>query len=81
MMETKPVPYDVAEFLETTEEMAAYLDAYIQESEGMLSSLQKHLEILLVPGGCLRSHASQSCHGKACIKQPLMIGAQVLTQS
>jgi probable addiction module antidote protein len=34
MMQTKTAPYDVAEFLETPEEMAAYLEACIQESEG-----------------------------------------------
>jgi probable addiction module antidote protein len=33
MMETKTAPYDVAEFLETPEEMAAYLEACIQESD------------------------------------------------
>ncbi len=33
-METKTAPYDVAEFLETPEEMAAYLEACIQESDG-----------------------------------------------
>jgi probable addiction module antidote protein len=34
MIPTKTAPYDVAEFLETPEEMAAYLEACIQESEG-----------------------------------------------
>jgi probable addiction module antidote protein len=34
MMETKTAPYDIAEFLETPEEMAAYLEACIQESDG-----------------------------------------------
>ena len=32
-MQVKAAPYDVAEFLETLEEMAAYLEACIQESE------------------------------------------------
>lgn len=34
MMQTKTAPYDVVEFLETPEEMTAYLEACIQESEG-----------------------------------------------
>jgi probable addiction module antidote protein len=34
MTETKTAPYDVAEFLASPEEMAAYLMACIQESEG-----------------------------------------------
>jgi DNA-binding phage protein len=32
MMETMTAPYDVAEFLETPEEVAAYLEACIQEA-------------------------------------------------
>ncbi|MFN9072082.1 MAG: DNA-binding protein, partial [Cyanobacteriota bacterium] len=32
-MESKTAPYDVAEILETPEEMAAYLEACIQESD------------------------------------------------
>ena len=34
MMETKTAPYDVVEFLVIPEEMAAYLEACIQESDG-----------------------------------------------
>jgi probable addiction module antidote protein len=34
MMQTKTAPYDVAEILETPEEMAVYLEACIQESDG-----------------------------------------------
>ncbi len=34
MMTTKTAPYDVAEFLETLEEMAAYLDACIEVADG-----------------------------------------------
>ena len=34
MMTTKTAPYDVAEFLETPEEMAAYLDACIEVADG-----------------------------------------------
>jgi probable addiction module antidote protein len=43
MIETKTAPYDVAEFLETPEEMAAYLEACIQESEGDSAFIAKAL--------------------------------------
>ncbi len=42
-METKTSPYDVAEFLETPEEMAAYLEACIQESDGDAAFIAKAL--------------------------------------
>jgi probable addiction module antidote protein len=43
MMETKTAPYDVVEFLETPEEMAAYLEACIQESDGDAAFIAKAL--------------------------------------
>ncbi len=42
-METKTAPYDVAEFLESPEEMAAYLEACIQESDGDAAFITKAL--------------------------------------
>ena len=42
-METKTAPYDVAEFLETPEDMAAYLEACIQESDGDAAFIAKAL--------------------------------------
>ena len=42
-MQTKTAPYDVGEFLETPEEMAAYLEACIQESEGDSAFIAKAL--------------------------------------
>ena len=42
-METKTAPYDVAEFLETPEEMAAYLEACIQEADGDAAFVAKAL--------------------------------------
>ena len=42
-MQTMTAPYDVAEFLETPEEMAAYLEACIQESDGDASFIAKAL--------------------------------------
>jgi len=42
-MLTKTAPYDVAEFLETPEEMAAYLEACIEESDGDAAFIAKAL--------------------------------------
>lgn len=42
-MQTKTVPYDVAEFLETPEEMAAYLEACIEEANGDAAFIAKAL--------------------------------------
>ncbi len=42
-MERKTAPYDVAEFLETPEEVAAYLEACIQESDGDAAFIAKGL--------------------------------------
>jgi probable addiction module antidote protein len=43
MMHTTTAPYDVAEFLETPDEMAAYLEACIKESEGDAAFIAKAL--------------------------------------
>ena len=43
MMGTKTVPYDVSEFLETSEGMATYLEACIQESDGDAAFIAKAL--------------------------------------
>lgn len=43
MIQTAAEPYDVAEFLETPEEMAAYLEACIQESNGSAAFIAKAL--------------------------------------
>jgi len=42
-MLTKTAPYDVAEFLETPEEMAAYLEACIEASDGDAAFIAKAL--------------------------------------
>ena len=43
MMQTTTAPYDVAEFLETPEEMAAYLEACIEEANGDAAFIAKAL--------------------------------------
>jgi hypothetical protein len=43
MKETKTAPYDVAEFLVAPEEMAAYLEACIQKSDGDAAFIAKAL--------------------------------------
>jgi probable addiction module antidote protein len=43
MTQTTAAPYDVAEFLEPPEEMAAYLEACIEKSEGDAAFIAKAL--------------------------------------
>ena len=43
MKKTKTAPYDFAEFLDTPEEMAAYLEACIQEADGDAAFIAKAL--------------------------------------
>jgi probable addiction module antidote protein len=43
LTQTTTAPYEVAEFLETPEEMAAYLEACIEESEGDAAFIAKTL--------------------------------------
>jgi probable addiction module antidote protein len=42
-MTTMTIPYDVAEHLRTTEEMAAYLEACIEEADGDAAFIAKAL--------------------------------------
>lgn len=43
MAKTKTAPYDVAEHLRTTEEMAAYLEATIEDTDGDGAAIAKAL--------------------------------------
>lgn len=43
MTQTKTTPYDVAEHLRTAEEMAAYLEASIEEADGDAAFIAKAL--------------------------------------
>jgi DNA-binding phage protein len=45
-MKTTTTPYDVAEHLRTTEEMAAYLEACIEQADGDASFIAKAWAIL-----------------------------------
>ena len=50
-MQTKTSPYDVAAFLETPEEMAAYLEGCIEEADGDSAFFAKALgDIACVKG-------------------------------
>jgi len=44
MTKTKTTPYDVAEHLQTPEEMAAYLEACIEEADGDTTFIDKALD-------------------------------------
>ena len=51
MMQTKTAPCDVAEFIGTPEEMAAYLEACIQEFEGYSAFIAKALGVMARANG------------------------------
>jgi DNA-binding phage protein len=69
MMEIKTRPYDVAETIGSSDEMAAYLKACIKEANGDASFLAKPLGVLLVLKAWQRSHARQACLAKASRKR------------
>ncbi len=54
MAKTKTTKYDVAEHLRTPEEMAAYLEACLEEAnlEVPFECYQKRFNIDLLSGGC-----------------------------
>ena len=79
-MGTKTTHYDVAEFLETPAEMAAYLEACIQESEGDAVFIAKALgDIARAKGMTQITRESMDCRVKAYTRHSLVIGTQVLT--
>jgi probable addiction module antidote protein len=70
MMETNTAPYDVAEFLETPEEMAAYLEACIQQSDGDAAFIAKALDDLARAKG-MRQVARESGLSRESLYKPL----------
>ena len=80
MMETKPAPYVVFEFLETPEEMAAYLEACIQESDGDAAFIAKALGDIARAKG-IAQIARESGLSRESLWHYLVIGALVLTLS
>jgi hypothetical protein len=81
MMQAITAPYDVAEFLETPEKMAAYLETCHQESDGDAAFIAK----------CIGRYCSCQGYGPCrtrvrsvagcCIRHSQVIGAPVLTRS
>ena len=60
MTKTVTSPYDVAEHLRTPEEMAAYLEACMEEADGDAAS-PRRWATLPAPRACRRSHAMPAC--------------------
>ena len=65
MTKTVTSPYDVAEHLRTPEEMAAYLEACMEEADGDAAS-PRRWATLPAPRACRRSHAMPACPMTAC---------------
>jgi probable addiction module antidote protein len=81
MMETNTAHYDVAEFLETPEEMAAYLKACIQESDGDAAFIAKALGDIARAKGMTQIARESGLSRERLIWHSQVIGTQVLKQS
>ena len=70
MSKTVTSPYDVAEHLRTPEEMAAYLEASIEEADGdARTNSQGAGGHRPRQGACRRSHATQGCPAKVSTRR------------
>ena len=69
MNRTVTSPYDVAEHLRTSEEMAAYLEAYIEEADGDAAFIAKALGDIAVPRACRKSRAMPGCPEKVSTRR------------
>jgi hypothetical protein len=81
MAKTKTSRYDVAEHLRTPEEMAAYLEACLEEANGDAAFIAKALgDIVLGPRVCHKWLVRLVCPAKAFIKHSRENELPVLTQ-
>ena len=80
MTKTITTKYDVSEHLRTPEEMAAYLEACIEEANGDATFIAKALGDIARPKACLKWHVMQGCPEKAFTKHSLEKEALVSIQ-
>ncbi len=69
MSKTLTREYDIAERLRTPEEMALYLDACIEESDGDAAFIAKALGDIARAQGMTKVPKRQGYRAKACIKR------------
>ena len=81
MMTTKTAPYDVAEFLETSEEMAAYLDACMEVADADSAFIAKVLADIARAKGMTQIARKTGLSRKIYIKFSLEISVQTLILS
>ena len=81
MTKTITTRYDVAEHLRTPEEMAAYLEACLEEANGDAAFIARVWAILPAPKACLRWHVMLACLAKVFTRHSPGNETQVLTQS
>jgi probable addiction module antidote protein len=72
---------DVAEFLETPEEMAAYLEDCIQESDEDAAFIAKALGDIARSNGMPQVTGETGLSRKVCIRHSQSVGAQALTRT
>ena len=77
----KTAPCDVAEFLETPEEMAAYLEDCIQESDEDAAFIAKALGDIAPAKGMPQVARESGLSRKVCIRHSQAVGAQALTRT
>ena len=66
MRKTKTTRYDVAEHQRTPEEMAAYLEACLEDAKGDAAIIAKALGDIARPRACHRSRAMPVCLASLC---------------
>jgi probable addiction module antidote protein len=78
MAKTKTKKYDVSEHLRTSEEMAAYLEACIEEANEDAAFIAKTLGNIARAKGMSQVALTRDCQEKAFIKHSLAKEAQAL---
>ncbi len=81
MAKTKTTRYDVAEHLRTPEEMAAYLEATLEEAKGDSALIAKALGHIARAKGMAQSLAMPGFPGRACTRLSPASGTRILIQS
>ena len=73
--------YDVAEHLRTPEEMAAYLEACLEEADGDAAFIAKALGGIARAKGMARSLATRTCRAKVSARRSVANAARASTPS
>ena len=81
MRKTLTTRYDVAEHLRTPEDMAAYLEACLEEADGDAAFIAKALGDIAAPWAWLRLRGMPVSLSKACTRHFPVSGVPISTPS